>query len=256
MRILVCSDLHLNYYEDHGESFIHELDNTGIDAVVIAGDLTVGRFIGPTLQWFAMHFQNSPVLYVPGNHEWYGFPEKDIRNFIKQKEGNFANLHWLDDKVIEIPSTNKLGQYELKRFVGTTLWYPATADSILQKDHWSDFRYIPDANKKIFKWNKAAVAFLEKEVKEGDIVISHMMPSYQSVAPQYKGDPNNCFFVCDLENFIVARKPAAWIHGHTHNSFDYMIDKTRVVCNPRGYPRFIMPSEPNKKFDSDLTIEV
>jgi hypothetical protein len=31
-----------------------------------------------------------------------------------------------------------------------------------------------------------------------------------------------------------------WIHGHTHDSTDYVIQTgqttTRVVCNPRGYP--------------------
>jgi len=26
-----------------------------------------------------------------------------------------------------------------------------------------------------------------------------------------------------------------WIHGHTHESFDYMVGDTRIVCNPRGY---------------------
>ena len=25
-----------------------------------------------------------------------------------------------------------------------------------------------------------------------------------------------------------------WIHGHTHDSFDYVVNGTRVVCNPRG----------------------
>jgi predicted phosphodiesterase len=27
-----------------------------------------------------------------------------------------------------------------------------------------------------------------------------------------------------------------WIHGHTHDPFDYEINGTRVICNPRGYP--------------------
>lgn len=26
-----------------------------------------------------------------------------------------------------------------------------------------------------------------------------------------------------------------WIRGHTHDSFDYSLKETRVVCNPRGY---------------------
>jgi predicted NBD/HSP70 family sugar kinase len=28
-----------------------------------------------------------------------------------------------------------------------------------------------------------------------------------------------------------------WVHGHTHSTHDYMIGNTRVLCNPRGYPR-------------------
>jgi hypothetical protein len=30
---------------------------------------------------------------------------------------------------------------------------------------------------------------------------------------------------------------ALWVHGHTHDSFDYEVNGTRVVCNPRGYAR-------------------
>jgi len=26
-----------------------------------------------------------------------------------------------------------------------------------------------------------------------------------------------------------------WIHGHVHNSFDYMVGSTRVVVNPGSY---------------------
>jgi hypothetical protein len=32
-----------------------------------------------------------------------------------------------------------------------------------------------------------------------------------------------------------------WIHGHTHQSYNYIEQGTRVICNPRGY----MPYEPN-----------
>ena len=43
-----------------------------------------------------------------------------------------------------------------------------------------------------------------------------------------------------------------WIHGHTHESFDYEIGKTRVICNPRGYA----PIEINKEFKPDFNVEV
>ena len=40
-------------------------------------------------------------------------------------------------------------------------------------------------------------------------------------------------FASDLDRLMG--KAALWIHGHTHDSFDYVLNGTRVVCNPRGY---------------------
>jgi len=28
-----------------------------------------------------------------------------------------------------------------------------------------------------------------------------------------------------------------WVHGHVHESRDYVIERTRVIANPRCYPR-------------------
>jgi hypothetical protein len=35
----------------------------------------------------------------------------------------------------------------------------------------------------------------------------------------------------------MAENVKAWIHGHTHDEFDYTIGITKVLCNPRGYPK-------------------
>jgi Icc-related predicted phosphoesterase len=69
------------------------------------------------------------------------------------------------------------------------------------------------------------------------IVVGHHAPSSQSVAEWYKGDTlMNGAFRSDLEEFIMDRPQIQlWVHGHMHNASDYMIDATRVVCNPRGY---------------------
>jgi hypothetical protein len=43
-------------------------------------------------------------------------------------------------------------------------------------------------------------------------------------------------YASDLYDFIADRPQIKlWTHGHTHTPFDYMIDQTRIVCNPRGY---------------------
>ena len=46
----------------------------------------------------------------------------------------------------------------------------------------------------------------------------------------------NGAYSSNLDDFIINNpKIKTWIHGHTHESFDYMIGSTQIVCNPRGY---------------------
>lgn len=84
----------------------------------------------------------------------------------------------------------------------------------------------------------------------------HHFPSPRSVLPKYAGSPLNQFFLgcrtLELEQLILDRKPALWIHGHGHDSQDYRIGATRVVCNPRGY----YGHDLNPKFDPGLTIDI
>ena len=46
----------------------------------------------------------------------------------------------------------------------------------------------------------------------------------------------NDFFVHNgAESLIHNNKPKIWIHGHTHEYFDYIHVNTRVITNPKGY---------------------
>ena len=72
---------------------------------------------------------------------------------------------------------------------------------------------------------------------DADIIVSHHAPTRRSVHEKYHNDPLNVCFANDLEKQILNMKkpPKLWIHGHTHDDFDYMIGDTRVICHPRGY---------------------
>jgi predicted phosphodiesterase len=72
---------------------------------------------------------------------------------------------------------------------------------------------------------------------DADIIVSHHAPTRRSVHEKYHNDPYNVCFANDLEKQILNMKkpPKLWIHGHTHDDFDYMIGDTRVICHPRGY---------------------
>jgi Icc-related predicted phosphoesterase len=73
-----------------------------------------------------------------------------------------------------------------------------------------------------------------------------------SVAKRYANDPLNPAFASRLEDLIEKYQPALWIHGHTHEPCDYELFGTRVLCNPRGYPR----EKRGSAFDPGLVVEI
>ena len=83
---------------------------------------------------------------------------------------------------------------------------------------------------------------LNKELEDDDVLITHYLPSYRSVAKEYVGSHLNRFYVCDLSSVLNVVSPKLMIHGHTHSSCDYHLGETRVICNPFGYARYDLQS--------------
>ena len=65
-------------------------------------------------------------------------------------------------------------------------------------------------------------------------------------------------FASNLDALIEERRPALWVHGHTHTSFDYeFAGGTRVICNPKGYGNEnVLRWAPEKGFQHDLVVEI
>ncbi|KAB2894183.1 MAG: metallophosphoesterase, partial [Burkholderiaceae bacterium] len=76
----------------------------------------------------------------------------------------------------------------------------------------------------------------------------------RSIHPRFAGSPLNASFVSHAEHLLDSRRVQLWIHGHTHDSFDYRLHGTRVVCNPRGYAKDGVNENP--RFDPLCTIGV
>ena len=104
----------------------------------------------------------------------------------------------------------------------------------------------------MYQQHASFVDWCKANLLESDIVLTHHMPSAQSVHKKWAGEITNCFFYTDLENIIKDKQPKFWQHGHTHNPFDYSIGKTRVYCNPFGYPH----EGENPNFWSRVVVEV
>lgn len=242
MRIQIASDLHLAFWAHRGHSLESLIDEMRppkpVDVLVLAGDiteLTPGAFNATQIifETFARHWKR--VLYVPGNHEFYEtsideglYQLFEIEARLREKGLDFRVLH--TGRVIEI---------EGQRFLGATMWQPWPSHEELRSikrisDHYHIKDFYKEAARQFSDWK----AFLEKELKRGDIVVTHHTPSYQSCGEEWKGSSVNWWFhTPQVEPLIVERMPRMWIHGHVHGPFDYYLDSdTRVICNPRGYP--------------------
>lgn len=83
------------------------------------------------------------------------------------------------------------------------------------------------------------------------VVVTHQLPSMLSVDDKYKENLLSSCFASNLDDLFG--NVNIWIHGHTHESFDYVANGTRVICNPRGYSRFDGYTE-NSNFKAHMEI--
>lgn len=243
MRIQILSDLHFEFHGDNGRSFVETLDPAGVDALVLAGDISVGDDLPEALGLLCRRFHDATVIYVHGNHEFYHSDLESVRQLTRQACGENRNLSWLDKSGVMVRGIF---------FWGAPLWFPHTVTDPSLRQLLNDFAEIKDFESWVYRENMDAVGFLMDNVQTGDIVITHHLPSQLCVAPRYRCSSLNPFFVCDLTAFILERQPRLWLHGHTHDSIDVQIGKTRAICNPFGYARH----DENRSFNDRFIIEV
>jgi Icc-related predicted phosphoesterase len=235
--VQILSDLHLEFDEDGGVGFIESLTPTA-DVLVLAGDICSARQIPEILSMFCSRYPD--VLYVHGNHEYYGTDRETVQDMTLIAEGANKNLWWLDCDDVEINGY---------RFLGTPLWFRREPGA----PTWAinDFSLIKRYTEWVYQQNDLALQFLHDNLKRNDIVVTHHLPTKRSIHPEFTDSPLNPFFLCDVSNFIQSRQPRLWFHGHTHHSFDYRFGHTRIVCNPRGYRDAL-----NHRFIANLVIEL
>ena len=253
MRLNVLSDLHLS----RGELAIPDND---ADVVVLAGDIARPR---EAVDWASRI--DKPVLFVPGNHEFYG---STIRGTIAELERlcEGTGIRILDDGEALIEGV---------RFLGTTLWTDfnlfgggerraaAMAEAqrrmrdflAIRAGEATEAPFTPADSAALFAVHRAWLAGRLQEPFAGPtVVITHHAPSRASIHARFQDSPLNACFVSDAADLVRGSRARLWIHGHTHDSFDYRLDGTRVVCNPRGYATEGVDENP--RFDANLVVDI
>lgn len=229
MRIHLISDLHVDAWERHNDYFLHDLMPDGDETLIIAGDLCEIAYLrehgGEMFRMLCEKYRH--VVYVAGNHEYYGTDYPGFQERFKELEGMFGNLHCLEDEVVTLDGV---------RIAGTTLWFRNTPLNQLYERRLSDFALIQGYRDWVYTRNVEAVTFLQ-EMQDVDLVVTHHLPCTKSVHASYATEPTNLYFLCDVSDILLDKSPKVAVHGHTHIPCQYELGKTRVFCNPRGYPK-------------------
>jgi predicted phosphodiesterase len=263
MKFALCSDLHLEF-----ETI--ELKNTeGADVLVLSGDICIAKDLafGDSIRsehW--MHFftqcseQFKNVIYIMGNHEHYHGDIAKSYDQLKEALAELPNIHVMEKEFITFGDVT---------FIAGTLWTdmnkedPNTLYAI--KGYMNDYRIIENSAHHVHfrdadgnfhtrtgrfspeqsvKEHKAMLKLIDEVTKdmvsEKFVVVGHHAPSKLSTKPKYQDDVMVYgAYSSDLSEFILDRPQIkVWTHGHTHDTFDYMLGSTRIVCNPRGYANY------------------
>lgn len=248
MKLQLMSDLHLEFAA-------FEASCTHADVLILAGDIDVGT---QGIDWAMSLDLDIPVIYVAGNHEYYYHGYPSLLESLRKRCEN-SKIHFLENEHITLDGV---------RFHGATLWtdfrlfgsdwateamaqYSMPDYRVIRQDTEAD-TFAPAHSKMIHAKSLEWLAqSLEASGDTTNIVVTHHAPSLRSSAGRFKDDKMTAAFISDLEDFIDVHKPDLWCHGHCHNFSDYMIGQSRVVCNPRGYPK-----EADNAFKPELIIEV
>lgn len=253
MKLNILSDLHLS------QGALPRPRNDA-DVVILAGDLARPA---QGMDW-ARGF-DRPVLYVPGNHEFYrGSIPGTLAELRRLAAGTAVSVLDCDARVV--------GGV---RFLGATLWTdflleqegPRRAAAIgeavrhmhdfsrIRADECGDALFTPEHAAALFRAHSAWLMEKFAAPHPGPtVVITHHSPSARSIHPRFATSLLNSCFVSDAEHLVRASGACLWIHGHTHDSFDYTIGDTRMVCNSRGYAKDGVNENPH--FDPEFMVEV
>lgn len=254
MKFCLMSDLHLEF-EGH-----QPLDFPDADVLVLAGDVLVvedlrrftrqdvalphERSRGVSAQRYREFLDQVTQLYhhvvwVAGNHEFYHGKFNQALQTLRDEAAHYTNLYFLEDSWVDVEDV---------RFLGGTLWTdcnnhdPVTMMALQYA--MNDYRVVVNDEAGYTRLRPTHTLqrhiktkrFIQGNITQKSVVVTHHAPSFQSVSPEYKDDHLNGGYASDLTELVLDHQPRFWLHGHMHTPHDYHIGETLVLCNPRGYP--------------------
>ncbi len=252
MKFHIVSDIHLEFGK-------LRYTPPACDVVIVAGDTRPGV---AGLIWAAETYGSAmgmPVIYIAGNHEYWGKRRLHRHTEKMRKKAEDLGILFLQNDEVIIDGV---------RILGCTLWTDLNLNGdqplalVRAMTDVKDYQQIKfGIQQKLYPFHtlaeyKESLSFLTDALNTSfngkTVVVTHHAPSELSCISKFRGDPTNYCYASKLDRFVEVMAPELWIHGHVHQSQDYLIGTTRIICNPRGYDDY----EPNPEFDLQLVVEI
>lgn len=229
MKLVLGSDLHSEF--EHNKELPPLPD---ADLIILAGDI---GYPGHGPKWLQEN-TDKPAIFVAGNHDYYGSSYQDVNTHNKQYDGT--------NVMVLTPGIYETEEYV---FIACTLWsslrLPGYRDYPIEEYKYAiqDFTFIKgwtpeDHVQANLVERQFIIDNLEKYKHKKCVLITHFVPTVQCITEFFRASNINPYFINDLDFIIDKYEPVAWLFGHTHTKWDQLHTngKTRLICNPRGYP--------------------
>ena len=247
MKIQIASDLHLELCRrdipDPVKQFRADVSR---DLLILAGDILDGnRDYG--LPFILRELDISPVVFVPGNHEYFYAPKREVDAWWRSYADTHPGFYYLNDDAVEIGGLRIYGAEWCSDFWDDPhhLYYRTMIEDFRLTLGWDTYAHVAE-----YKQVTAGITQLAGKV---DVVITHFPPTTEAIdKSRYADNRLNPYFINDNEALVRAVEATLWVSGHTHSPFDYRVGPTRVIGNPRGYPH----NDPRPGFSVLRTVEV
>ena len=233
MKIQLASDIHLEFHDATDylpppHVFKPVADR---DLLILAGDIGVGT---KARNFIEMELETSPVVYVPGNHEYYHYDKRSlVDNWWNRFAAKIGDMHYLIKDTVEMGGVHIAGTPWYSDF-----WGKQPSEFASYRDKIADFYFGGWTPEMHAAAHKVETEWLRSQAG-ADIVVTHWPPTKEAIHPRYIPYPEcklNAYFVNDHEDLVREIGAKFWCSGHTHEAYDYEIGGTRCIGNPTGYP--------------------
>ena len=208
------------------------------DLLVLAGDIGVQMM---ARKFIEQQLEVSPVIYIPGNHEYYSNnPRDEVDARWKTFSEARPDFHYLIAETATLCNAVFFGAPWYSNLWGC----PESSNLSLIEAQITDFECQNDSTD---PWTVSKhVATHERQTKKLqeiarnaviDVVVTHWPPTKGAIRPNLSDEGDlNCYYFNDQEDLVKSISAKLWVSGHTHTAYDYMCGETRCVGNPGGYP--------------------